>query len=650
LSRAYYHAKVADFIRTPVPDVLGQLTQQHVFSLEDLQRNAWVEEIQILKRELAPFPQAEVIFEYSIPRVGGRIDVVVLHAGIVFVLEFKVGESDHHRSAADQVMDYALDLKNFHKESHQRIIAPLLVATKSKRASASYSLAPDGIFEVVHSHANALQRQISEIINRHSVEFIEPEKWINSIYMPTPTIIEAAQVMYRGHNVREITQHEAGTNLDQTALAVLKIIDDSRRNQKKSICLITGVPGAGKTLAGLNIANQIHNFELTQHAVFLSGNQPLVDVLQEALARDSARESKIKKRDSMHKVKSFIQIIHHYRDDAIAVEAPPFENIAIFDEAQRAWDESSLTSFMTRKKGVRNFNQSEPEFLISILDRHPDWAVIVCLIGGGQEINTGEAGISEWFRAVKKQYRHWDLYLSSHLNDSEYLGDQDLEHLLRGINHQYINDLHLAIPLRSFRSEKMAAFVKSLLDLQTDESQQLYRDLKSNYPIVMTRDLEQAKTWIRTKARGTERYGLTASSGAKRLRNFGVWVQSKIDAPTWFLNDKDDIRSSYFLEETATEFDIQGLELDWTIVCWDADLRFEHNQFQHYNFAGTKWQRVKIEQRRMYLKNTYRVLLTRARQGLVIFIPHGDEKDRTRLPEFYDGTYQYLKSIGIDEI
>lgn len=491
---------------------------------------------------------------------------------------------------------------------------------------------------------------MTEIINSHPGEFFEPEKWINSIYMPTPTIIEAAQVMYRGHNVREITQHEAGTNLDQTAMAVLKIIDESRRNQKKSICLITGVPGAGKTLAGLNIANQIHNFELTQHAVFLSGNQPLVDVLQESLARDGARQQKINKRDSMHKVKSFIQIIHHYRDDAIAVEMPPFENIAIFDEAQRAWDESSLTSFMTRKKGVRNFNQSEPEFLISILDRHPDWAVIVCLIGGGQEINTGEAGISEWFRAVKKQFRHWNLYLSSHLNDSEYLGDQDLEQLLKGINHQYINDLHLAISLRSFRSEKMAAFVKSLLDLQMDESRQLYRELKANYPIVMTRNLDQAKAWIRTKARGTERYGLTASSGAKRLRNFGIWVQSKIDAPTWFLNDKDDIRSSYFLEETATEFDIQGLELDWTIVCWDADLRFEHNQFQHYNFVGTKWQRVKIEQRRMYLKNTYRVLLTRARQGLVIFIPHGDEKDRTRLPEFYDGTYQYLKSIGIDEI
>lgn len=650
MSRAYYHAKVADFIRSPVPDVLGQLTQQHDFSLEDLQRNAWVEEIQILKRELAPFPQAEVIFEYSIPRVGGRIDVVVLNMGIVFVLEFKVGESNHHRSAVDQVMDYALDLKNFHKESHQLIIAPLLVATESKRASASYSLAPDGIYEVIHSHANAIQRQMTEIISRHPDEIIEPEKWISSIYMPTPTIIEAAQVMYRGHNVREITQHEAGTNLDQTAKAVLKIIDESRRNQKKSICLITGVPGAGKTLAGLNIANQIHDFDQSQHAVFLSGNQPLVDVLQEALARDRAHQKKMKKGDALREVKSFIQIIHHYRDDAISVEAPPFDNIAIFDEAQRAWDQKKLTGFMTRKKGVRYFNQSEPEFLISIQDRHPDWAVIVCLIGGGQEINTGEAGISEWFRAVKKQFRYWDLFLSSHLNDSEYLGDQDLEQLLKGINHQYINDLHLAIPLRSFRSEKMAAFVKSLLDLQTDESRQFYRELNANYPIVLTRDLEQAKTWIRIKARGTERYGLTASSGAKRLRNFGVWVQHKINAPSWFLNDKNDIRSSYYLEETATEFDIQGLELDWTIVCWDADLRFEHNQFKHYNFIGTNWKRVENEQIRMYLKNTYRVLLTRARQGLVIFIPHGDEKDRTRLPEFYNGTYQYLKSIGIDEI
>lgn len=650
MGRAYYHAKVADFIRTPLPDVLGQLTQQHVFSLEDLQRNAWVEEIQILKHELVPFPQAEVIFEYSIPRVGGRIDAVVIHAGIIFVLEFKVGESVHHRSAADQVMDYALDLKNFHKESHQRIIAPMLVATESKRASASYSVAPDGIFEVINSHANSIQRQIIELGSRYPGESIEPEKWINSIYMPTPTIIEAAQVMYRGHNVHEITQHEAGTNLDQTAQAVVRIIEQSKNNHKKSICLITGVPGAGKTLAGLNIANEIHNFDQSQHAVFLSGNQPLVDVLQEALARDRARQQKIKKGDAAREVKSFIQIIHHYRDDAIAVESPPFDNIAIFDEAQRAWDESSLTSFMTRKKGVRDFNQSEPEFLISILDRHQDWAVIVCLIGGGQEINTGEAGIGEWFRAVKKQFRHWDIYLSSHLNDSEYLGDQNLECLLKGINHQYVNELHLAISLRSFRSENMAAFIKSLLDLQLEQTRQLYQDLQANYPIVMTRDLDRAKTWIRSKARGTERYGMTASSGARRLRGFGIWVQSKIDAPTWFLNDKDDVRSSFFLEETATEFDIQGLELDWTIVCWDADLRFEQGQFSHFNFSGTRWQRVKQEQQQQYLKNTYRVLLTRARQGLVIFIPQGDENDNTRLPEYYDGTYGYLKAIGIEEI
>ena len=469
--------------------------------------------------------------------------------------------------------------------------------------------------------------------------------------MPTPTIIEAAQALYRGHNVEEISRSDADAiNLSMTTEAIGRIIDESKQNHQKSICLITGVPGSGKTLAGLNIANQRHKFAENEHAVFLSGNQPLVDVLQEALARDDHEHSDIPKSVALRNAKAFIQIIHHFRDDAITTTKAPIEKVIIFDEAQRAWDYKTLESFMAQKKGIHDFRMSEPEFLISVMDRHQDWAVIICLIGGGQEINTGEAGLQEWFSALKNSYRNWHLFISNQLSDSEYVGNKNLDELLNGLKYTIEKDLHLSVSLRSFRSERVSGFVKALLDVDIVQAQSLYSELKPVYPIVVTRDFEKAKAWIKAHARGTERYGITASSGAKRLKKYGIWTQSKIDAKHWFLNGKEDVRSSYFLEDTATEFDIQGLELDWAVVCWDANLRFNDGTFHYFDFKGAKWQRVNQEIAQKYLKNAYRVLLTRARQGFVIFIPRGDQNDYSRPSEYYDGAYRYLTSIGIEEI
>lgn len=393
--------------------------------------------------------------------------------------------------------------------------------------------------------------------------------------MPTPTIIEAAQALYMGHNVEDISRNDASAkNLNQTTKAINEIIDYSKDNNKKSICFITGVPGAGKTLAGLNIAIERQKVDEDEHAVFLSGNGPLVDVLQEALCRDDAKRNGNKKADAMRKAKEFIQIIHHFRDDAISVNSPPVERVTIFDEAQRAWDEPNLSDFMKRKKGVLDFNLSEPEFLISILNRHEGWATIVCLIGGGQEINKGEsAGIAGWFDSLKNNYPDWNVYISDKITDEEYAKDNDFIEMTKGLNVHIVEGLHLAVSLRSFRSENVSAFVKALLDVDKETVRTLYQQFKNDYPICITRDLQKAKQWVKDKAKGTQRYGLTASSGAKRLRKYGVWVQNKIDAPVWFLNDKDDVRSSYYLEETATEFDIQGLELDWTIVSVPLPLR-----------------------------------------------------------------------------
>lgn len=292
---------------------------------------------------------------------------------------------------------------------------------------------------------------------------------------------------------------------------------------------------------------------------------------------------------------------------------------------------------------------SEPEFLISCLDRHPDWAVVVCLAGGGQEINTGEAGISEWVNALESSYPYWDVYVSRQLTDSEYGAGKVLRALATRRGVTYENDLHLAVSLRSFRAENVSLFVKQLLDLEPEAASKTLRDL-AKYEIVICRDIEKAKRWLRRQARGSERYGIVVSSQADRLKPYAIDIRPKIDPVHWFLNGKDDVRSSYYLEDVATEFHIQGLELDWTCVAWDADLRYSRSGWVYKSFRGNRWQNVSSVERRKYLKNAYRVLLTRARQGMVVVVPTGDVDDPTRLPHYYDATFEYLKGIGLREL
>lgn len=605
-----------------------------------------------MKRELSQFLDGYIIFEYTIPRIGNRIDNIVIYKGIIFLLEFKVGEKKYPSYAIEQVTDYAFDLSCFHKESHNRLLVPILISTKAHSVKQEIRISKDNVLETICCNEYEIAKYITEVSLKFIQDEIIPDDWINSLYMPTPTIIEAAQALYLGHNVEDISRNDASAkNLNQTTKAINKIIDYSKANNRKSICFITGVPGAGKTLAGLNIAVERQKIAEDEHAVFLSGNGPLVDVLQEALARDDAKRNNISRKEASRKVKEFIQIIHHFRDDAISVDTPPVEKVAIFDEAQRAWDKQNLTDFMKKKKHIEDFNMSEPEFLISILNRHNDWATIICLIGGGQEINKGEsAGIYGWFDSLRNNYPNWDIYVSDKITDDEYSKGHNFAEMTKNMNVNIIEDLHLAVSLRSFRSENVSNFVKALLDVDIDTAKRLYEQFNSDYPVFVSRNLHKAKLWVRSQAKGSQRYGLTASSGSKRLRKYGIWVQNKIEATNWFLNGKNDVRSSFHLEETATEFDIQGLELDWTIVCWDADLRFENGDFKHLKFVGTKWQNIKSADNILYLKNAYRVLLTRARQGFVIFVPTGDETDMTAKPEYYDGIYRYLKSVGIKEL
>ena len=680
MERFFYQNNITGFITDSEDAILGSLARNNSFDLVDLQRNAWLYEITFLKNLLRNESSGHIIFEYSIPRLGKRIDAILLLHGIVFVLEFKVGAKEYLRQDLEQVWDYALDLKNFHEASRNLTIVPILVATDADSASVSKAVSQynDQVFEPILSNAESLPLIIAQFVGEYSTDN-DLSRWVFSRYMPTPTIIQAASSLYLNHSVADITKTEAsGENLQRTSEFVMNVIDHSRTNGEKSICFVTGVPGAGKTLVGLNIA--VRQFEKKDLAVYLSGNQPLVSVLSEALARDKKRQEEERNpnvrytlTEARRNVKSFIQIVHHYRDTTLSKLKKPIvngvleidpakvdkhkddgysevEHVAIFDEAQRAWTKTHLANWLNRKKGIADFPMSEPEFLIWSLNLREDWAVVVCLVGGGQEINTGEAGIGEWLRAINARFPDWNVFISDQLTGKEY-AEGELEDLLQANdNVERSTNLHLAVSMRSFRAEQLSNFVHHLLDGNVSQAQVLLATLKYKYPIVITRDLNAAKNWLRKQKRGTERYGMVVSSQAKRLRPLAIDVRCKPDTVHWFLDDITDIRSSLFLEDAASEFDVQGLELDWTCLVWDGDLRRKNDTWQNFSFTGNKWLNIRSEERKAYQINAYRVLLTRARQGMVICVPEGNPEDSTRQPEFYDGTYEYFKQIGLDEI
>ena len=654
MSRAYYSNSITNFKQLDQKNIFSEIASNHnKRTLEDNQKNAWRFQIDHLQKQLKDF-SGQIYFEYSIPRMGKRVDNILIIDDCLFVIEYKVGASKYEKHAQEQVIDYALDLKNFHEGSHQIQLIPTLIATDAETEININS----EIIQLNHS-AKCNQQNLHTIIKSflcNKSSKIDHLYWEKSIYKPTPTIIEAAQALYKGHNVKEISRSDAGAiNLSKTSQCINQIIELSKQTGQKTICFVTGVPGAGKTLAGLNVANERMRAHEDEHAVFLSGNGPLVEVLIEALTRDLVQTKKregitVKKSDAKRKTKAFIQNIHHFRDEYLNNQEIPIEKVAIFDEAQRAWTKEQAKAFMTRKKGLKDFKMSEPEFLINVMNRHKNWCVIICLIGGGQEINTGEAGLEEWISAFQKNYNNWNVHYSNLIvENNNYIKKVEPKNWLieQAISEK---ELHLSVSIRSFRSEKLSAFVKDLLDLNLISTQKLYQKIKKEYPIYITRDLSIAKNWLRNISRGSERIGIIASSGARRLRPLGIDVKNSIVASNWFLNNSQDVRSSYFLEDVATEFDIQGLEIDWACVAWGANFYIEENNWSYQNFKGTRWQNINKPIDKEYLKNTYRVLLTRARQGMVLFIPEGSSIDHTRAKKFYDQTWDYFIQVGIEEI
>ena len=707
--RCLYHSSFAEFIAEQEVSVFGKLCESYHGEALTATREAWIGEVSIMKRVLSRYANedGQIIFEYDIPRLGKRVDVVLLLKGIIFCLEFKVGESRILEADVDQVLDYALDLKNFHKFSQNAIIVPILIATHHRSSSDTIQMSvyDDRVVNPLVTGEHGISRMIAAVLSRFPNETPIDPNWIISPYAPTPTIIEAARTLYENHSVENITRHEADkVSTDKTIAYILKVIRESKEKRQKSICFVTGVPGAGKTLVGLDVAiKQTYQGQSEpvkdEGAVYLSGNGPLVAVLTEALAQDNLKRckdkgEKKKMTDSRREVSKSIQMIHRYRDNMLAKIKNPVENgvleidpekavkmetagygevehVAIFDEAQRSWTHKRLADYLKRggtygnKLKVPNFPVSEAAFLIWSLDQREDWATIICLVGGGQEINTGEAGISEWIQAVNESFPHWKVYISPKLTDAEYAEGKVNELLKDNGNVTYAEDLHLGVSLRSFRAEKLSAFVHALLSFDENASA-IYDEIKDRYPIVLTRDMAKARHWLHEKVRGTERTGVLVTKESARFKPLAIHILPSGDenAVHWFLEDKADTRSSNYLEDAVTEIQVQGLELDYTCLLWDADMRYDQGKWRFYKFNGsTKWteQTGNSESQReliKYMLNAYRVLLTRARSGMVICVPAGNAnktnsgfwEDSTRLPEYYDGTYQYLKSLGIKEI
>ena len=705
-NRCLYAAMFSEFLSKEPLAVLGTLHNNYHGDALTTTDEAWMGEIELMQQVLEPWREekGQIVFEYDIPRLGKRIDVVLLLRGMIFCLEFKVGKKEEFQAGIEQVMDYALDLKNFHLFSHDKKIVPILIPTKYKEYTTVFqpSVYNDDIYNPMITGEEHLQELISKVLEHAGAKREDGgiDNWLISPYAPTPTIIEAARTLYENHSVEDITRHEADkVSTDTTINYILQVIQQSKDRQQKSICFVTGIPGAGKTLVGLDVAikQTYKDGELDKEngAVYLSGNGPLVAVLIEALARDnqkkcSERGERKNMSDSRREVSEFIQIIHRYRDNMLAKIKNPVENgeleidpekavklaatgygevehVAIFDEAQRSWTHKRIADYLKRggtygnKLKVPNFPMSEAEFLIWSLDQREDWAVIICLVGGGQEINTGEAGITEWIKALNNRFKHWNVFISNKLTDPEYAEGRVNDLLRENSNVTFSDSLHLAVSLRSFRAETLSAFIHSLLSFAPDASS-LYQDVKQKkYPIMLTRDMDKARKWLRKMARGTQQTGVLVTKVAARFKPLAVNIlpQGDENAVHWFLEDKTDIRSSNYLEDAATEIQVQGLELDYACVLWDADMRCEEGSWAYYKFNGkNKWNPENNNESRKYMLNAYRVLLTRARQGIVICVPYGNSnktpegfpEDPTRLPEFYNGTYEYLKSLGLEEL
>ena len=650
--KAYYCNSIPDFIKDNSTSIIGQLVK-HSFEVNKEQSDAWANQIYQLQVKLKKCKmEGDIIFEYDIVRLGKRIDVILLIRHMVFSLEFKNGKTQFVAQDAQQAEDYALDIKNFHKESENLYVCPILIATDAPEYPKRQLIDcyPDGQIYLQRENMETVIPKIETITDRYGDdEKIDFDKWFNSPYYPTPTIIEAAIEAYASHDISEIARSEAGQeNIDKCEEKINEIINFAKENRKKCVCFVTGVPGAGKTLVGLDIVSKNLKREDKNLSVYLSGNGPLVEVLREALHKSVKAENK-DTRETKAAINTLIQNSFAFKKDNAKSKIPTPEKILIFDEDQRVWNQEKMTK---KHEKDPDLSVSEPFLLYKIMDRHQEWAVMICLVGLGQDIYDGEVGINEWFKCGIKDFQNWEMYYSPEIFSQIEDKNIDEEAILKCNRCHPVEELHLKTSIRSFRADKQCKFVDELLDNTPDKAKETLRQISNKYPIYITRDYQVAKKWVKKQVRGSQRCGVLASSSAQRLKPEGIYVSKDIDVKNWFLAPSNDLRSSNMLEIVASEFKVQGLEVDWAIVCWDADLRRNEKKWDYYSFRGTNWMHRNKEEQKRYLLNSYRVLLTRARQGMVLFVPKGvdEEEDSTRNHEYYDEIYDYLCSCGIKEL
>ena len=651
--KAYYCNSIPGFIKDTSASIVGQLVR-HSFEINKDQSDAWENQISELQNRLESHGiEGDIIFEYDIVRLGKRIDVILLIRHMVFSLEFKNGKDIFTAQDAQQAEDYAIDIKNFHKESEDLYVCPILIATDAEpyKKAQSSDCYPDKQIYLQRENIETLVPKISAISELYGDDGeIDFDKWFNSPYYPTPTIIAAAVEAYSSHHLSEIAQSEAGQdNINACEAKLNEVITYAEQNKKKCVCFVTGVPGAGKTLVGLDVVAKNLDKGENNLSVYLSGNGPLVEVLREALKR-SVRAKKQLNRETEAAINALIQSSFAFKKDNSSHRRPTPENILIFDEAQRVWNQEK----MTRKHNDPTMAVSEPHLLYSIMDRYQDWAVMICLVGLGQDIYDGEVGINEWFRCGINDFPEWELFYSPEIFSQVEDKNIDKDMILACERCHQMSELHLKTSIRSFRADKQCQFVDALLDNNPEQTKSVYDLISEKYPVYLTRNYNLAKEWVKKQVRGSQRCGVMACSSAQRLKPEGIYVPTDIDVKNWFLAPSDDLRSSNMLEIVASEFKVQGLEIDWGIVCWDADLRRTANgkDWDHYTFRGTRWNKRNKPEQKRYLLNSYRVLLTRSRQGMIIFVPQGvdPEVDPSRNSEFYDGIYNYLISCGIKEL
>lgn len=651
--KAYYCNSIVNFIKDDPAAIVGHLVKES-FQINKQQSDAWENQISELQERLGEWhPDGDIIFEYDIVRMGKRVDVILLVRHIVFVLEFKNGKDTYTAQDAHQAEDYAIDIKNFHKASEDLFVCPILIATA---AAPYHKVQPLDCYSnkqiyLQRENIDTFVPKIKKIAELYGDDTkIDFDTWFNSPYHPTPTIIAAAIEAYKSHDLSEIANSEAGqSDIDCCENKISKIVAYARGNKKKCICFVTGVPGAGKTLVGLDtVAKNLKRGDRSL-SVYISGNGPLVEVLQEALKRSVKMEKKYN-RETAAAINTLIQSSFYFKRDNADTGKPTAEHIMIFDEAQRVWNQQKMSRKHNDEPAL---SVSEPYLLYQIMDRHQDWAVIICLVGLGQDIYDGEVGINEWFYCGVNEFKDWEMFYSPDVFNQVEDKNIDKEMITSCSRCHPVEELHLKTSIRSFRANRQCQFVDSLLDNDPEKTRKIYQEIAEKYPVYMTRDFKTAKQWVKQQVRGSQRCGILASSSAQRLKPEGIYVPTDIDVKNWFLAPSDDLRSSNILEIVASEFKVQGLEIDWAVVCWDADLRrgLDGKGWDYYRFRGSKWTKRRQEEQQRYLVNSYRVLLTRARQGMIIFVPHGvdPEEDPTRNSVYYDAVYQYLKKCGIEE-